>query len=143
MKLRRQLERRTSNESRLPVQVADAPVREETTDAREAREPNEVLGEDDENTDTSVREFTDDAGRIWRAWPVIPGQSQSSVKRRGILGDFQNGWICFEGVNIAARRRFPFRPAGWASITDQELRRLLEESIDATAPISEQKKSLS
>jgi hypothetical protein len=143
MKLRRQLEARASSTQEVPIAIADAPATKESSDAHETPETSEAVGEADEKSDTSVREFTDDAGRIWRAWPVIPRQSQTSARRRGILGDFQDGWICFEGVNVAARRRLPYRPAGWASITDQDLRRLLAESIDATPRIDEQNKSLS
>ena len=135
MRLRRQIERTTPTEPALPIQIADAPGVKDSPDTHEAREANDV-GEDDETTDTSVREFTDETGNTWRAWPVIPRQSQSNPKRRGILGEFQEGWICFEGVNTPARRRLPYRPAGWASITEPELRRLLGESIDATARIT-------
>jgi hypothetical protein len=120
MKLRRQILRTTPTEPALPVQIADAPA----------------ITEGEEATDTSVREFSDDTGNTWRAWPVIPRQSQSNPKRRGILGNFQEGWICFEGVNTPARRRLPYRPADWAGISEKELRRLLGESIDATARIN-------
>lgn len=138
MRLRRQMKRTTPTEPALPVQIADAPAVKEGTDTYQAPDRNDLAGKGEETTDTSVREFTDDAGNTWRAWPVIPRQSQSNPKRRGILGDFQEGWICFEGVNTPARRRLPYRPAGWASITERELRRLLGESIDATARITGQ-----
>ena len=131
MKLRRQIEGRASSPQLAPVQIADSPIPKESTRSYEPPGPDEVTRESDETTDTSVREFTDDAGHTWRAWPVIPRQSQSGGRRHSLLGDFQGGWICFEGVDIAARRRLPYRPPGWASITDQELRRLLGESIDA------------
>lgn len=138
MKLRRQIEGRASREQRVPIQVADGPSRKESTDSYGPPGPDEVVRESDEKTDTSVREFTDDAGHTWRAWPVMPRQSQSSGRRHSLLGDFQDGWICFEGVDIAARRRLPYRPPGWASITERDLRRLLGESIDATARIRDQ-----
>lgn len=142
-RLRREMERQTPSEPALPVQIADAPAIEEGADTYEVREANDLAGEGDETTDTSVREFIDDAGHTWRAWPVIPRQSQSSAKRRGILGDFQEGWICFEGMNSPARRRLPYRPTDWASITEGELRRLLGESIDATGRITGRKQSRS
>ncbi|MFL5500912.1 MAG: hypothetical protein ACJ79Q_06730 [Gemmatimonadaceae bacterium] len=128
MKLRRQMERLAPGH---PIPNADAPAIKEGTDTYEVHQPKDVVG-DAETTDTSVREFTDDAGDTWRAWPVIPRQSQTNAKRRGLLGDFQAGWICFEGVNIASRRRLPYRPAGWATLTEQDLRDLLGKSIDAT-----------
>ena len=140
MKLRRQIEDRASSKQLVPVQVADGPSREESTDSYDSTAPGEVVRESDEMTDTSVREFTDDAGHAWRAWPVIPRQSKSSGRNHSLLGEFQGGWICFEGVDIAARRRLPYRPPGWASITERELRRLLGESIDAKARAEEQKR---
>jgi hypothetical protein len=131
MKLRRQMERLATGQHSLPSQNADAPAIKEGTDTYEVHQAIDVVAEDAEATDTSVREFTDDAGHTWRAWPVIPRQSQTNAKRRGLLGDFQAGWICFEGVNIAARRRLPYRPASWATLTERDLRGLLGESIDA------------
>lgn len=139
MKLRRQIESRASSKQQVPVQIADGPIRTESTDSYESPTPGEEVRESDEMTDTSVREFTDDAGHTWRAWPVIPRQSQSSGRKHSLLGEFQSGWICFEGVDIAARRRLPYRPPGWADVTERELRRLLGESIDATARIGDKK----
>jgi len=82
-----------------------------------------------------VREFTDDEGRPWRAWLVVPGQSNASSSGLRFLGDFQSGWICFEGVDRPARRRLPYRQANWPNISDDELRHLVRQAIDA--PIRE------
>lgn len=131
MKLRRQMERRASSEPQAPIRIDDVADRQESAEDYESQEPAPLFDEAGEKTDMSVREFSDDAGRMWRAWPVIPGQNRTSAKRRSFLGDFQDGWVCFEGVDIAARRRLPYRPPNWASMTDQELRRLLAEAIDA------------
>jgi hypothetical protein len=84
-----------------------------------------------ETTALGVREFTDDEGRAWRAWPVVPGLSKASSSGRQFLGDFQNGWICFEGLDTPARRRLPYLQANWADITDEELKRLIEIAVDA------------
>lgn len=135
MKLRRQIEGRTSSPQPVPIQLADGPIRGERPDSYEPSAPREAVRESEEITDTSVREFTDDAGHTWRAWPVTPRQSSSGGRRHSLLGDFQGGWICFEGVDIAARRRLPYRPPDWANITERDLRRLLAESIDATGRI--------
>jgi hypothetical protein len=78
-----------------------------------------------------VREFTDDEGRPWRAWPVIPGLSRASSSGRQFLGEFQDGWICFEGLGTSARRRLPCRHTNWPGVTDQELQHLLQQAIDA------------
>ena len=78
-----------------------------------------------------VREFTDDEGRRWRAWRVVPGLTKASAGGRQFLGDFQNGWICFEGIGSSARRRLPYRGANWTDISDEELKHLMQQAIDA------------
>jgi hypothetical protein len=62
---------------------------------------------------------------------VIPGLTRASASGRSFLGDFQNGWICFEGLDSTARRRLPRRQASWATVTDDELQALLAQAIDA------------
>ena len=78
-----------------------------------------------------VREFTDDKGQPWRAWSVVPGAGRTSSRGGQFLGDFQSGWICFEGLKSSARRRLPYPRANWPSIRDEELRRLLQQAIEA------------
>jgi hypothetical protein len=65
---------------------------------------------------------------------VIPGLSRASARGRGFLGDFQDGWICFEGLSTTARRRLPYRQPNWAEITDEELQRLLAQGDRCTGP---------
>jgi|SRR4051812_3874761 hypothetical protein len=84
-----------------------------------------------------VREFSDDRGKPWRAWSVVPGPSKASASSGGFLGDFHNGWICFESLGSTARRRLPYPRAKWPNITDEELRRLLAGAMDA--PLREKK----
>ena len=80
-----------------------------------------------------VREFTDASGRAWRAWPVTPGAARASGRR--FLGDFHEGWICFEALDNSGRRRLPCREPRWADLDEQEILGLLDRSIDA--PIRE------
>jgi hypothetical protein len=91
----------------------------------------------DDKTVMGVREFTDDGGRPWRAWSVVPGMSRASSHGGQILGDFQSGWICFESLGSPARRRLPFPQSKWLGLSDAELKQLLEEAIDA--PVREKK----
>ena len=88
---------------------------------------------------TDVREFSDSAGHPWRAWPVIPGLTRASASGRSFLGDFQNGWICFECLDTPARRRLPSPQPGWEVISDDELRRLLAQAIDAPERVTQRK----
>jgi len=76
----------------------------------------------------TVREFTDREGRAWRAWPVTPGQS-GIARTKYVLGDFQLGWICFEGIDGSARRRLPGHPERWTELTERELDILLQQAV--------------
>ena len=84
-----------------------------------------------------VREFSDDRGEPWRAWSVVPGMSRASASGGGFLGNYQDGWICFESLGSPARRRLPYPRAKWPNTSDDELRRLLERAADA--PLREKK----
>ena len=129
--LRRHVKGRAPAERQRPIPVDEAADRKGNANSQ-AQSPDEpLIGSYGEESLTSVREFTDDSGSAWRAWPVIPGHSRASASGRSFLGDFQDGWICFEGLNNTQRRRLPCRQPDWASVTDEELQRLLARSIDA------------
>jgi hypothetical protein len=129
--VRRHMERRTSAKEERPTRIAEAADRSGNTNPKPDKSRDESTGELGKERDTSVREFIDDTGHTWRAWQVIPGLSRTSARGRGFLGNFQDGWICFEGLNTTARRRLPFRQPNWTNITDEELQRLLAQAIDA------------
>lgn len=78
---------------------------------------------------TTVREFTDCKGRTWRAWPVTPNTARARPSSLRTLGEFQEGWICFESVDNAARRRLPRQAPRWSELRQEELERLLDEAI--------------
>ena len=127
--LRSQIKRRTHADRERPIKVDVA------ADRRAHPDPSVTDGID--RVVMGVREFTDDEGRQWRAWSVVPGLSKASASGHQMLGQFQDGWICFEGIGTSARRRLPYPRAKWPSITDQELRDLLKRAIDA--PIRQKK----
>lgn len=81
-------------------------------------------------TTSTVREFQDSAGQMWRAWPVIPGVSRTG-RPTHYLGEYQRGWICFESLDSSSRRRLPCAPTRLAETKDEELERLLAEAIAA------------
>jgi hypothetical protein len=87
---------------------------------------------------TSVREFEDSNGKSWRAWPVTPELSHTRTASRRSLGDFQEGWICFEALDNSGRRRLPRLGRRWSDLSAEELPRLLEEAIAVPArkPVS-------
>ena len=127
--VRRQMKSREPEERERPIPNNQAGDTKNTPEKRP--DDDSMIGEQHETSYTGVREFKDDKGRAWRAWPVIPGQSRASASGRNFLGNFQGGWICFEGMDCTARRRLPHRQTSWASVTDDELQRLLAQAIDA------------
>jgi hypothetical protein len=115
-----------------PIRIDEAADRAMRVDAPASRKPGESGPADQtRKPDMGVREFIDDEGRPWRAWPVIPGQTRASASGRQFLGDFQDGWICFEGLGSSARRRLPCRETKWGEVTDRDLQRMLQQAIDA------------
>lgn len=79
--------------------------------------------------ETTIREFTDCRGRTWRAWPVTPNTARARPSSIRTLGEFQEGWICFESVDDSMRRRLPRQAPRWSELRQEELERLLEEAI--------------
>ena len=138
--VRRQMKRRAPAEREHPITTSKTADRKSNTDLKLERGSNESgTAAGDEESPTRVREFRDDTGSMWRAWPVTPGLSRASASGRGFLGDFQDGWICFEGLEGTQRRRLPRRQSSWANVTDEELQDLLAQAIDAPGRAKRQK----
>lgn len=78
---------------------------------------------------SAVRLFEDETGRTWRAWPVTPDQTRATEATRRRLGDFHEGWICFEALDNSGRRRLPRHGRRWSDLPPEELPRLLGEAI--------------
>lgn len=133
IRVRRHMRGRRPPERERPIKIDEAADRAVRADAPTERKPGESGPADQtRKPDMRVREFIDDEGRPWRAWPVIPGQTRASASGRQFLGDFQDGWICFEGLGSSARRRLPYhRQDSWSDVTDRDLQQLLHQAIDA------------
>lgn len=133
VRVRRHMKGRRPTERERPIKIDEGADNSMRAGAPAAGRPGESgLADQTRKPDMGVREFTDDEGRKWRAWPVIPGQTRASASGRQFLGDFQDGWICFEGLGSSARRRLPYhRQSNWGSVTDRDLQRLLDQAIDA------------
>jgi hypothetical protein len=106
---------------RIEQEHASTPAKTTTADSPE--EANEPL--------IKLREFRDADGRLWRAWPVTPRQTRSGRTAERYLGEFHQGWICFEALESNARRRLPKHPEHWSELKDPELCQLLEQAIKA------------
>jgi hypothetical protein len=118
LSLRRRLEKRSAATS-APAESTPA---DSTPSAASSTTPSSSTG--------TVREFTDKHGRAWRAWPVTPGQSRTGQTKH-FLGEFQLGWICFEGLHDSSRRRLAGHPPRWTDLSEGELDALLERSVVA------------
>jgi hypothetical protein len=139
--VRRHMKRRAPAEREHPIRISKTADRKSNTDPEvESGSGEPGAGARGEESPTSVREFRDDTGSTWRAWPVTPGLSRASASGRRFLGDFQDGWICFEGLDSTQRRRLPRRQSSWAKVTDEELQDLLAQAIDAPGRATKREK---
>lgn len=71
----------------------------------------------------AVRDFVDASGVSWRVWPVTPESLQPRTAAEDYLGDYGEGWLCFECST--ERRRLARYPMDWEKLSDQELGSLL------------------
>jgi len=72
----------------------------------------------------AVRDFVDLKGVKWKVWPVTPTSLQPKTAVEDYLGDYGDGWLCFE-CNTE-RRRLAKYPADWDSLSDHGLLQLLK-----------------
>jgi hypothetical protein len=135
--IRGQMKRQTHGERERPIKIDVAPDRSRQAGAARTGSSELKVDKPGETKVMGVREFTDEQGRPWRAWSVVPGLSRASAHGGKFLGDFQNGWICFESLGSSARRRLPYTQSKWPTLGDEELKQLLQRAIDA--PIREKK----
>jgi hypothetical protein len=74
----------------------------------------------------SVREFLDQSGTRWRAWPVTPDSLHPATKIEEYVDDiYHTGWLVFETVAGDEKRRLPRFPRRWAEASDAELQAML------------------
>ena len=78
----------------------------------------------------AVRDFVDLNGVKWRVWPVTPSSIQPKTAAEDYLGDYEDGWLCFE-CNTE-RRRLAKYPRNWDTLSDNGLLQLLRSA--ATVP---------
>jgi hypothetical protein len=123
--------------------VARRHLREAATDAAPAAPAHATAGDEAPSAaagegcpipmGTVVRHFEDETGRRWRAWPVVPDVTRGRPDSRARLGEFQDGWICFEAQDGSGRRRLAGRMAGWAELSSDALVGLLARAIQVPA----------
>ena len=71
----------------------------------------------------AVRDFIDADGVTWRVWPVTPESLQPKTAAEDYLGEYGDGWLCFESAS--ERRRLARYPVRWDELSEAELRTLL------------------
>ena len=109
--------------------LAQAHVDAQARADAEARTPATTGGSCPIPEGTVVRQFEDEMGRRWRAWPVVPDTRRTQQSSLRGLGEYQDGWICFEALDDSGRRRLPGRGQRWTELPAEELPRLLAAAI--------------
>ena len=74
----------------------------------------------------AVRDFVDPKGVKWRVWPVTPTSIHPKTAVEDYLGDYGDGWLCFE--SNAERRRLASYPPKWDTLSDDGLLQLLKSA---------------
>ena len=76
-----------------------------------------------------MREFQDDTGARWIAYPVN-STARSELAGRWLPGPYQGGWLVFESGE--RKLRLAPIPSGWHDMTDAALRKLLATATPTT-----------
>ncbi len=77
----------------------------------------------------AVREFTDDSGREWRVWDVMPESIHPQTKTEDYLADmYQTGWLVFETKAEDEKRRLADIPLHWSELPPEGLEALLRRA---------------
>ena len=75
----------------------------------------------------AVRDFSDGDGSSWRVWAVSVDALQPRTAAEDYLGEYGEGWLCFESAT--ERRRLAGVPGGWEQCSDAQLRELLSRAV--------------
>jgi hypothetical protein len=79
----------------------------------------------------AVREFTDESGVKWTVWPVQVTSIHPRTAAEDFLGDYGDGWLCFESARD--RRRLAMYPQDWENFDEPGLCRLLQTAAPVVA----------
>jgi hypothetical protein len=71
----------------------------------------------------AVRDFVDEKNVKWKVWPVLSASIHPRTAAEDYLGDYGEGWLCFESPH--ERRRLAHFPDDWDRMLDKDLRKLL------------------
>lgn len=79
----------------------------------------------------AVRDVVDEKGVKWRVWAVQRSAIHPKTAAEDFLGDYGEGWLCFECAE--GRRRLARFPDDWDKMSDKELLGLLARA--ASVPV--------
>jgi len=79
----------------------------------------------------AVRDIVDQKGVKWRVWAVQRSSIHPKTAAEDFLGDYGEGWLCFESAN--ERRRLARFPQDWDRMADRDLLGLLTKA--AVVPV--------
>jgi hypothetical protein len=74
----------------------------------------------------AVRDVVDEKGVKWRVWAVQRSAIHPKTAAEDFLGDYGEGWLCFESAN--ERRRLARFPDDWDKIGEKDLCALLSKA---------------
>jgi hypothetical protein len=74
----------------------------------------------------AVREVVAEDGTQWKVWAVMASSIHPKTAAEDYLGEFSEGWLCFECAN--QRRRLARFPQDWDRLPNKELLRLLQSA---------------
>lgn len=107
--VRRHVKRNAPEERERPITINEAADRKRGAGSQaEESFDDSLVDQQSERLDTRVREFTDDTGRAWRAWPVTPGLTRLgavSSEISGMAGFVSRVWIARHGAGFPAGRQ--------------------------------------
>jgi hypothetical protein len=66
----------------------------------------------------ALRELTDRFGTVWKVWDITPDQLHPSSRSGDYLQGFLDGWLVFETIDGAEKRRLYPVPADWQELGD-------------------------
>lgn len=79
-----------------------------------------------------VRDFVDATGRTWHVWEVPPEQLSARSRPGAYAGEYETGWLAFESVDGAERRRLPNYPRTWRELGAEGIEALCRDARPVT-----------
>jgi hypothetical protein len=74
----------------------------------------------------AVRDVVDEKGTKWKVWSVETATFHPKTAAEDFLGDYADGWLCFEAAT--QRRRLALFPKDWGDLSDKGVLELLKKA---------------